>query len=136
MAILLPSLFRDRRQTAHEKEISADHPTWCPGCGDSPFGPLFQTDREAKDLAREHNHRRWDRLLEPLSVFRPGAWCPLHSRSGTAVCQRISLSRPDLHVFVFGGDGTPFQLAANHLNHTARKNIKMTYVIMDNWSMV
>ena len=45
----------------------------------------------------------------------------------------ISLTRPDLHVFVFGGDGDAFSIGGNHLNHTARKNIKMTYVVMDNW---
>jgi 2-oxoglutarate ferredoxin oxidoreductase subunit beta len=45
----------------------------------------------------------------------------------------ISLSRPDLHVFVFGGDGDAFSIGGNHFNHTARKNIKMTYVVMDNW---
>jgi len=36
----------------------------------------------------------------------------------------ISLSRPDLHVFVFGGDGDAFSIGGNHFNHTARKNIK------------
>ncbi len=40
----------------------------------------------------------------------------------------VSLTRPDLHVFVFGGDGDAFSIGGNHLNHTARKNIKMTYV--------
>jgi len=45
----------------------------------------------------------------------------------------ISLSRSDLHVFVFGGDGDAFSIGGNHFNHTARKNIKMTYVVMDNW---
>jgi 2-oxoglutarate ferredoxin oxidoreductase subunit beta len=45
----------------------------------------------------------------------------------------VSLTRPDLHVFVFGGDGDAFSIGGNHLNHTARRNIKMTYVIMDNW---
>jgi 2-oxoglutarate/2-oxoacid ferredoxin oxidoreductase subunit beta len=45
----------------------------------------------------------------------------------------ISLSRPDLHVFVFGGDGDAFSIGGNHFNHTARKNIKMTYCVMDNW---
>jgi 2-oxoglutarate ferredoxin oxidoreductase subunit beta len=45
----------------------------------------------------------------------------------------ISISRPDLHVFVFGGDGDAFSIGGNHFNHTARKNIKMTYVVMDNW---
>ncbi len=45
----------------------------------------------------------------------------------------ISLSRPDLHVFVFGGDGDAFSIGGNHFNHTARKNINLTYVVMDNW---
>jgi 2-oxoglutarate/2-oxoacid ferredoxin oxidoreductase subunit beta len=44
----------------------------------------------------------------------------------------ISLMRPDLHVFVFGGDGDAFSIGGNHIDHAARKNIKMTYVIMDN----
>jgi 2-oxoglutarate ferredoxin oxidoreductase subunit beta len=33
---------------------------------------------------------------------------------------------------VFGGDGDAFSIGGNHLEHTARKNVKMTYVIMDN----
>jgi len=45
----------------------------------------------------------------------------------------ISLSRPDLHVFVFGGDGDMFSIGGNHFNHVARKNIKLTCVVMDNW---
>jgi 2-oxoglutarate ferredoxin oxidoreductase subunit beta len=45
----------------------------------------------------------------------------------------ISLSRPDVHVFVFGGDGDGFSIGGNHLNHAARKNIKLTYIIMDNF---
>jgi 2-oxoglutarate ferredoxin oxidoreductase subunit beta len=36
-------------------------------------------------------------------------------------------------LFVFGGDGDAFSIGGNHFNHTARKNIKMTYVVMDNW---
>jgi hypothetical protein len=34
---------------------------------------------------------------------------------------------------VFGGDGDAFSIGGNHVNHTARKNIKMSYVIMDNF---
>jgi 2-oxoglutarate ferredoxin oxidoreductase subunit beta len=30
-------------------------------------------------------------------------------------------------VFVFGGDGDAFSIGGNHFNHTARKNIKMTW---------
>jgi 2-oxoglutarate ferredoxin oxidoreductase subunit beta len=43
------------------------------------------------------------------------------------------LSRPDVHVFVFGGDGDGFSIGGNHLNHAARKNVHLTYVIMDNF---
>ena len=56
----------------------------------------------------------------------------IHGRA-LAFASGISLSRPDLHVFVFGGDGDAFSIGGNHFNHTARKNIKMTYVVMDNW---
>ncbi len=45
----------------------------------------------------------------------------------------ISLARPDLHVFLFGGDGDGFSIGGNHLDHGARKNINMTYFIMDNF---
>ena len=33
---------------------------------------------------------------------------------------------------MFGGDGDGFSIGGNHLVHTARKNFKLTYVIMDN----
>ena len=45
----------------------------------------------------------------------------------------ISLSRPDLHVFAFGGDGDGYSIGGNHLEHAARKNVNLTYVIMDNF---
>ena len=55
----------------------------------------------------------------------------IHGRA-LAFASGVSLSRPDLHVFVFGGDGDAFSIGGNHFNHTARKNVKMTYVVMDN----
>jgi 2-oxoglutarate ferredoxin oxidoreductase subunit beta len=36
-------------------------------------------------------------------------------------------------VFVFGGDGDGFSIGGNHLDHAGRKNIRLTYVIMDNF---
>ena len=33
----------------------------------------------------------------------------------------------------FGGDGDAFSIGGNHFTHTARKNIKLTCVAMDNW---
>lgn len=58
----------------------------------------------------------------------------LHFIHGRALplASGVSLSRPDLHVFAFGGDGDGFSIGGNHLDHTARKNVNLTYVIMDN----
>jgi 2-oxoglutarate ferredoxin oxidoreductase subunit beta len=36
-------------------------------------------------------------------------------------------------VFAFGGDGDGYSIGGNHLEHTARKNVNLTYVIMDNF---
>ena len=39
----------------------------------------------------------------------------LHGRAA-AFATGVSLMRPDLHVFVFGGDGDAFSIGGNHLN--------------------
>jgi 2-oxoglutarate ferredoxin oxidoreductase subunit beta len=56
----------------------------------------------------------------------------IHGRA-VPLASGISLARPDLHVFLFGGDGDAFSIGGNHLEHGARKNINLTYVIMDNF---
>src|SRR4029077_18005456 len=45
----------------------------------------------------------------------------------------MALARTALHVVLFGGDGDAFSIGGNHFNHTARKNGKMTFGVMDNW---
>lgn len=40
--------------------------------------------------------------------------------------------RPDLHVFVFSGDGDAFSIGGNHFLHAARRNVNLTLVVMDN----
>ena len=56
----------------------------------------------------------------------------LHGRS-LPFAAGISLGNEQLHVFSFGGDGDGFSIGGNHLVHTARKNVNLTYVIMDNF---
>ena len=115
------------------KALTADHPTWCPGCGDFAVLASF--------------YRVLERLQYPQEkiVTMAGIGCSsrfpyfvnthgghfIHGRS-LPFSAAISLSRDDLHVFAFGGDGDGFSIGGNHLVHTARKNIRMTYVIMDN----
>lgn len=116
-----------------KKQLSADHPTWCPGCGDFSVLAGFYKLLEKKQLP----HEKIVTLAGigcssrfPYFVNSHGAHF-IHGRA-VPLASGVSLSRPDLHVFVFGGDGDGFSIGGNHLEHGARKNIDLTYVIMDN----
>ncbi|SPE56311.1 Thiamine pyrophosphate protein domain protein TPP-binding [Verrucomicrobia bacterium] len=122
------------RKPLTKKEIAADHPTWCPGCGDFSVLALYFKLIEKRKL--------WQEKITTISGIGCSSRFPYfvqahgaHYIHGRALpfASGISLSRPDLHVFVFGGDGDAFSIGGNHFNHTARKNIKLTYVVMDNW---
>jgi 2-oxoglutarate/2-oxoacid ferredoxin oxidoreductase subunit beta len=117
-----------------KKILTADHPTWCPGCGD--FSVLASFYKILEKLQYPHEKivcvagigcsSRFPYFVNSHGIhFIHGRALPLATG--------ISLSRPDVHVFVFGGDGDGFSIGGNHLNHAARKNIRLTYVIMDNF---
>jgi 2-oxoglutarate ferredoxin oxidoreductase subunit beta len=117
-----------------KKELVADHPTWCPGCGDFSILSIYFKMMEKRQIP----HEKITSIAGigcssrfPYFVNAHGAHF-LHGR-GVPFASGVSLIRPDLHVFMFGGDGDAFSIGGNHLNHAARKNIKMTYVIMDNF---
>src|SRR5579862_8850181 len=117
-----------------KKDLVADHPTWCPGCGDFSVLAIYFKMMEKLQLPHEKItsiagigcSSRFPYFVNAYGVHF------LHGRAA-AFATGVSLMRPDLHVFVFGGDGDAFSIGGNHLNHAARKNVKMTYVIMDNF---
>jgi 2-oxoglutarate/2-oxoacid ferredoxin oxidoreductase subunit beta len=117
-----------------KKDLTADHPTWCPGCGDFAVLAAFYKMLERHQLPHEK--------IVTLAGIGCSSRFPYfvnthggHFIHGRAVplASGVSLSRPDLHVFLFGGDGDAFSIGGNHLEHGARKNINLTYVIMDNF---
>jgi 2-oxoglutarate ferredoxin oxidoreductase subunit beta len=110
----------EERKGLTKKEVAADHPTWCPGCGDFSVLALYFKLIEKRKM----HHEKITTVAGigcssrfPYFVQAHGA----HFIHGRAL------------VFVFGGDGDAFSIGGNHFNHTARKNIKMTYCVMDNW---
>ena len=121
------------RKPLTKKELAADHPTWCPGCGDFSVLALYFKLIEKRKL--------WQEKITTISGIGCSSRFPyfvqaygahyIHGRS-LPFASGIALSRPDLHVFVFGGDGDLFSIGGNHFTHTARKNIKLTCVAMDN----
>jgi 2-oxoglutarate ferredoxin oxidoreductase subunit beta len=44
----------------------------------------------------------------------------------------IKLGRPELTVVAVGGDGDGFSIGGGHLPHAARRNVDLTYIVMDN----
>jgi 2-oxoglutarate ferredoxin oxidoreductase subunit beta len=116
-----------------KKALTADHPTWCPACGD--FAVLAAFFKVLEKLQIPHEKictiagigcsSRFPYFVNSHGVhFIHGRALPLATG--------VSLSRPDLHVFAFGGDGDGYSIGGNHLDHCARKNINLTYVVMDN----
>lgn len=116
------------------KDLKSDvKPIWCPGCGD--FGVLNSVMKVIVDLR-----------LDPASVaVISGIGCSgrfpaflnaygFHGVHGRALplATGVKAARPDLTVFVVGGDGDAFSIGGGHLSHAARRNLDMTYVVMDN----
>lgn len=109
------------------------HPDWCPGCGD--FSVLAALQTALFELG-----------LKPYQVcVISGIGCSsnlpgfintygmhtLHGRS-LAVGSGVKLANHDLKVICVGGDGDGFGIGGNHFVHTCRRNIDMTYIVMDN----
>ena len=117
-----------------KKALTADHPTWCPGCGDFAVLASFYKVLEKLQIPQEK--------IVTIAGIGCSSRFPyfvnthgLHFIHGRALplASGVSLSRPDLHVFAFGGDGDGYSIGGNHLDHAARKNVNLTYVIMDNF---
>ncbi|MHB8634781.1 MAG: 2-oxoacid:ferredoxin oxidoreductase subunit beta [Thermoplasmatota archaeon] len=115
------------------KEWKGKDPIWCPGCGD--FGVLTALQKAAANLE-----------LDPAkTVLVTGIGCSgnitayfqsygFHGIHGRAlpVATGIKLANPDLTVLVAGGDGDGFGIGLSHFLHAARRNVDLTYIVMDN----
>ena len=108
-------------------------PVWCPGCGD--FGVL---NAMAKAMARL--------ALRPENVaVVSGIGCSsripayttcygFHGVHGRALpaATGLKVARPELTVIAAGGDGDGYSIGGNHFLHACRRNVDLTYVVMDN----
>ena len=124
----------EERKPLTKKDIAADTPTWCPGCGDFSVLSIYYKLIQKRNI----HHEKVTTVAGigcssrfPYFVQAHGAHY-IHGRA-LSFASGVSLSRPDLHVFAFGGDGDAYSIGGNHFVHTARKNVKMTYVVMDNF---
>lgn len=108
-------------------------PDWCPGCGD--FGVLNSLQKACADLN-----------LDPKDImvvsgigcssnlpgfFNSYGMHTLHGRS-IPVASGVKLGNHDLTVIVTGGDGDGYGIGVGHFIHAMRRNLDMTYIVMDN----
>ncbi|WP_313798603.1 2-oxoacid:ferredoxin oxidoreductase subunit beta [Cytobacillus sp.] len=108
-------------------------PNWCPGCGD--FSVQAAIQRAAANVGLEP---------ENLAVIS-GIGCSgrisgyinsyglhgIHGRS-LPIATGVKMANRDLTVIASGGDGDGYAIGMSHTIHAIRRNVNITYIVMDN----
>ena len=114
------------------REVVVD-PDWCAGCGD--FGVL----KSLKSATTDNGVKPHELLLVSgigCSSNLPGFFYSyaVHSLHGRAlpVATGAKLANHNLKVVITGGDGDGYGIGIGHFIHTMRRNLDLTYIVMDN----
>jgi 2-oxoglutarate ferredoxin oxidoreductase subunit beta len=116
------------------KDFKSDQEVrWCPGCGDYAILAAMQSFLPELNIPRER------------IVFVSGIGCSsrfpyylntygMHSIHGRApaIATGLSVSRPDLSVWVVTGDGDALSIGGNHLIHALRRNVNLKILLFNN----
>jgi len=116
------------------KDFKSDQEVrWCPGCGDYAILAAMQSFLPELNIPRER------------TVFISGIGCSsrfpyylntygMHSIHGRApaIATGLSISRPDLSVWVVTGDGDALSIGGNHLIHALRRNVNLKILLFNN----
>ncbi|MCP4998854.1 MAG: 2-oxoacid:ferredoxin oxidoreductase subunit beta [Hyphomicrobiales bacterium] len=108
-------------------------PIWCPGCGD--FHVLLSFTKALAELGTAPENVAVISGIGCSSRIPAYTNCyGFHGVHGRALPlgAGLKVARPDLTVFVMSGDGDGFSIGGNHFLHACRRNVDLTYVVMDN----
>lgn len=108
-------------------------PTWCRGCGLFGVFEALKTAAASLDLEPEELvivtgigcHGRLN------NYFRAYGFHGLHGRT-LPVATGIKLVNPGLQVLAVSGDGDAYAIGLNHFLHAVRRNVGLTYIVVDN----
>jgi 2-oxoglutarate ferredoxin oxidoreductase subunit beta len=108
-------------------------PIWCPGCGDfgvvqAIYRALAEINRPPHEIAFVSGIGCSSRIPGYTTAY---GFNSVHGRA-LPIAQGIKLARPELLVLVAGGDGDGFSIGGGHVAHAVRRNIDLTYIVMDN----
>ncbi|MGZ9848895.1 2-oxoacid:ferredoxin oxidoreductase subunit beta [Macrococcus psychrotolerans] len=108
-------------------------PNWCPGCGDFSVQAAIQKacaniGLEPEQLALITGIGCSGRLSGYVNSYG------VHSIHGRALpmAQGVKMANQELTVIASGGDGDGFAIGMGHTIHALRRNIDITYIVMDN----
>jgi 2-oxoglutarate/2-oxoacid ferredoxin oxidoreductase subunit beta len=117
-----------------KKQYTSDQEVrWCPGCGDYAILAAVQSFLPELGLKREN--------IVCISGIGCAARFPyylntygMHSIHGRApaIATGLATSRPDLSVWVIGGDGDFMSIGGNHLIHALRRNVNLKLLLFNN----
>jgi len=116
------------------KDFKSDQEVrWCPGCGDYAILAAVQSFMPELNIPRER------------IVFVSGIGCSsrfpyymntygMHSIHGRApaMATGLSVTRPDLSVWIVTGDGDALSIGGNHLIHALRRNVNVKILLFNN----
>jgi 2-oxoglutarate/2-oxoacid ferredoxin oxidoreductase subunit beta len=119
--------------TATQEYKSELKPIWCPGCGDygvlqAVYRALSAVGRPPHEIAFVSGIGCSSRIPGYTSAY---GFNTVHGRA-LPIAQGIKLANPDLLVLVAGGDGDGFSIGGGHVPHAVRRNLDLTYLVMDN----
>lgn len=108
-------------------------PNWCPGCGDFSVQAAIQRAAanvgiEPHELAVVSGIGCSGRISGYINSY---GFHGIHGRA-LPIAQGLKMANRDLHVIASGGDGDGFAIGMGHTIHSLRRNIDLTYVVMDN----
>ncbi len=116
------------------KDYKSDlKPIWCPGCGD--FGVVQAIYRALAAVGRPPHEIAFVSGIGCSSRI-PGyttayGFNSVHGRA-LPIAQGLKIANPDLLVLCAGGDGDGFSIGGGHVAHAIRRNLDLTYIVMDN----
>jgi 2-oxoglutarate/2-oxoacid ferredoxin oxidoreductase subunit beta len=108
-------------------------PVWCPGCGDysvlSSITKAFaMLELRPENVALVSGIGCSSRIPAYTNCY---GFHGVHGRA-LAAATGLKVARPELTVLAAGGDGDGYSIGGNHFLHACRRNIDMTYIVMDN----
>jgi 2-oxoglutarate/2-oxoacid ferredoxin oxidoreductase subunit beta len=116
------------------KDFQSDQEVrWCPGCGDYGILTAIQfllpeTGVNPEDFVFVSGIGCAARLPYYMNTYGVHG---IHGRA-PAIATGVALARPDLHVWVIGGDGDMLSIGGNHLIHALRRNVDLKILMFNN----